>query len=674
MTRAGARAVRARAPLAHVKAPISSPVARGYPRPAEKCYWARVSDLGALFDRPSLTLALAMTVGVLVQGLSRHLRVPGVVLLLAVGVLLGPDLVNVIRPRVLGSALPAIVGFAVAVILFEGGLNLEIRKLRWQKRPIRRLVLRGAVTTAVGASFACWALLGWDLRLCALFGTLVIVTGPTVITPLIRRIRLKQSLATILEAEGVFIDAIGATIAVVALQVAIAPSGEALGAAGLGIASRLGAGAVTGALGGLLLELLLRRPHVVPRGLENILALTMAMLLFQLSEALVSESGIAAAIAAGMVLGNGRSHALREIAEFKEQLTVLLIATLFVLLAADTRTADVLALGSGGLWTVAALMFVVRPLTVFVSTAGSDLPLRDKLFLSWLAPRGIVAAAVASLFASELGRAGIPGGVELRALVFLVIAATVTVQGLSCGLVAQLLGVRRASNSGYLILGANPLARHLARHLVDAGEEVTLIDINADECRAAEGDGFLAVVGDALDAGTLARVRPDARAACVGLTSNERVNLEFARKLADEFRGPAIWVAIDDDAVGVTHDVVRAESARTLFGGVRDLQGWFARWRQGVVETEWFVRAGEADQAVADMRRVDVMPTLIRRGKRIELVDSSTRVTSGDHVEFAIDAGARAEALAWLAAGGWIPVDAAATAEPPRSPGARPVA
>lgn len=611
-------------------------------------------DLQGLFDRPSLTFALAMTTGVLAQALSRHVRIPGVVLLLAVGVALGPDFADVIRPHALGRALPAIVGFAVAVILFEGGLNLEIRKLRWQQRPIRRLILRGALITALGGTLATWALLGWDLRLCALFGTLVIVTGPTVITPLVRQIGLKQSLATILEAEGVFIDAVGATIAVVALQVVIAPSGEAVGAAALGVVTRLGGGIVIGAVGGVLLELLLRRPHVVPRGLENILALAMAMLLFQLSEALVPESGIAAAIAAGLVLGNGRSHALREIAEFKEQLTVLLIATLFVLLAADTRVADVLALGWGGLWTVLALMFVVRPLTVFVATMGSDLQLRDKLFLSWLAPRGIVAAAVASLFATELGRVGIAGGVELRALVFLVIAVTVTVQGLSGGLVARLLGVRRGPNSGYLLLGASPLACHLARHLVDAGEEVMLIDSNEDECRAAEAAGFLVLVGDALDTATLTRACPETRYACIGLTSNERINLEFARKISDEFRGPAVYVAIDDDAVGVTPDFVEAQKARVLFGGVRDLHGWFARWRQDACVTEWFVRAAPTGEGlITATRRDDVMPVLVRRGKRLELIDSSTRVTVGDRVAFAFDSDRRQTVHAWLAAEGW---------------------
>jgi len=617
-----------------------------------------VLDVQAMLDDPTLTFAMAMAVGVVAQGLARHMSVPGVVVLLAVGVVLGPDVADVIRPHTLGSALSAVVGFAVAVILFEGGLSLEIRALRGQAKTIRRLVLGGSVLTACGATLVCRAILGWDWRLSALFGTLVIVTGPTVITPLVRRIRLKPHIGTILEAEGIFIDAIGATIAVVALQVAIAPSGEALGAAVVGILTRLGVGALVGGLGGAILALLLIRRNVVPRGLENILALSTAMMLYELSDGLMPESGITAAIAAGMVLGNGRSHALPEIVAFKEQLTVLLIATLFVLLAADIRVADVLALGLPGVYTVVALMLVVRPITVFACTTGANLGMREKLFLAWLAPRGIVAAAVSSLFAMELVHAGIDGGVELRALVFLVIAVTVTVQGLSGGLVARLLGVRRAKNSGHIMLGANALARHLATRLGVGGEEVILVDSNADECRAAEAAGFYVVRGDGLDSATLGRLHPEFRVACVAVTANEGVNLEFARKVAEEAPGLPTYVAIDADTFGVTVAAVRAQGARVLFGGARQLQDWFARWRRDGMVT---VRCTPNDtiassEALASMPRDEILPLMLERAGARALIDPATQVEPGDVVEFAVDGERRERSLEWLAEAGWTPV------------------
>jgi len=617
-----------------------------------------VLNVLAMLDEPTLTFAMAMAVGVVAQGLARHMFVPGVVVLLAVGVLLGPDVADVIRPHTLGSALSAVVGFAVAVILFEGGLSLEIRALRGQAKTIRRLVLGGGILTACGATLACRGILGWDWRLSALFGTLVIVTGPTVITPLVRRIRLKPHIGTILEAEGIFIDAIGATIAVVALQVAIAPSGEAIGAGVIGILTRLGVGVLVGGLGGAILALLLMRRDVVPRGLENILALSTAMMLYEISDGLMPESGITAAIAAGMVLGNGRSHALPEIVAFKEQLTVLLIATLFVLLAADIRVADVLALGMPGVYTVVALMFVVRPITVFACTTGANLGLREKLFLAWLAPRGIVAAAVSSLFAMELAHAGIAGGVELRALVFLVIAVTVTVQGLSGGQVARLLGVRRAKNSGHIILGANALARHLATRLGVGGEEVILVDSNADECRAAETAGFHVVRGDGLDSATLGRLHPEFRVACVAVTANEAVNLEFARKVAEEAPDLPTYVAIDADTFGVTIAAVRAQGARVLFGGARQLQDWFARWRRGGVVTVWCTRsdATASSEALASVPRAEILPLMLERAGACALIDPAAQVEPGDVVEFAVDGERRERALAWLAEAGWTPV------------------
>jgi len=617
-----------------------------------------VLNVLAMLDEPTLTFAMAMAVGVVAQGLARHMFVPGVVVLLAVGVLLGPDVANVIRPHTLGSALSAVVGFAVAVILFEGGLSLEIRALRGQAKTIRRLVLGGGILTACGATLACRGILGWDWRLSALFGTLVIVTGPTVITPLVRRIRLKPHIGTILEAEGIFIDAIGATIAVVALQVAIAPSGEAIGAGVIGILTRLGVGVLVGGLGGAILALLLMRRDVVPRGLENILALSTAMMLYEISDGLMPESGITAAIAAGMVLGNGRSHALPEIVAFKEQLTVLLIATLFVLLAADIRVADVLALGMPGVYTVVALMFVVRPITVFACTTGANLGLREKLFLAWLAPRGIVAAAVSSLFAMELAHAGIAGGVELRALVFLVIAVTVTVQGLSGGQVARLLGVRRAKNSGHIILGANALARHLATRLGVGGEEVILVDSNADECRAAETAGFHVVRGDGLDSATLGRLHPEFRVACVAVTANEAVNLEFARKVAEEAPDLPTYVAIDADTFGATIAAVRAQGARVLFGGARQLQDWFARWRRGGVVTVWCTRsdATASSEALASVPRAEILPLMLERAGACALIDPAAQVEPGDVVEFAVDGERRERALAWLAEAGWTPV------------------
>ena len=611
-----------------------------------------------LMGSAPLTLALAMLVGIAAQAIARHLRLPGIVLVLAAGVLVGPDGLDLVRPDAMGKGLNAFVGFAVALILFEGGLHLQLRRLRHQAVPIRRLVTLGALVTAVGGSLAARLWMDWDWPLAILFGTLVIVTGPTVITPLVRRLRLNSNLATILEAEGVFIDAVGATIAVVALEVALVPTGASLAVAVPDVLLRLGTGAAVGVAGGALLALLLHRRDVVPDGLENTLALAVAVTVFQISNALVHESGITAAIAAGMVVSHTSSHAKTKLLEFKEQLTVLLVATLFVLLAADVRLDRVQALGWPGVLTVATLMFVVRPLGVLASTRGTGLTGREKSFLSWLAPRGIVAAAVASLFALRLDEAGIDGGVELRALVFLVIAVTVVVQGLSGGLVAQILGVRRPSRLGYLILGAGPVARLVGGALREGGQPVLLVDSNPDACEAAEGAGFEVLNENGLEEGILLAAQADARIGCLALTSNENVNFLFARRVHDRFRSPALMVALETQASGVTTEMVRAMGAGVLFGNERQLGTWGQWISDGVIDVERWIANAPAEGALLTFEGAPtaaVLPLALHRDGRPAPVSDQTRFRSQDLVEVAVAQDRRGEAYDWLRASGFVP-------------------
>jgi NhaP-type Na+/H+ or K+/H+ antiporter len=393
---------------------------------------------------PALTFAIALAAGMTAQVVARHLRIPGIVLLLLVGVLLGPDVANIIRPARLGEGLRHIVGAAVAVILFEGGMNLDIVRLTREALTIRRLVTVGAAITAIGGALAARYVMGWEWRVAIPFGTLVIVTGPTVITPLLRRIRVNRKVHTILQAEGVLIDPIGAIVAVVALEVVLA---QELGIAArglLGIPSRLVLGAAVGAAGGFIMAKLLASERLIPEGLESVFTLALLLALYAGCEAILSESGIMAAPIAGIVVGNMPSRPSRELKDFKEQLTVLLVGLLFVLLPADVRLAEVTGLGWRGVLTAVLLMVAVRPLDVAVSTAGSDLTIRERLFIAWLGPRGIVAAAVASLFATELTQQGIEEGLELRALVFLTIALTVMLQGMGGARVAAALRVRRS--------------------------------------------------------------------------------------------------------------------------------------------------------------------------------------------------------------------------------------
>jgi NhaP-type Na+/H+ or K+/H+ antiporter len=623
---------------------------------------------GSVFDNPSLTIALALAAGMLAQSLARHLRMPGIVLLLAAGVLLGPDLLGAVRPDVLGTTLQSLVGFAVAVILFEGGMNLNLGRLRREAHSIRRLVTLGAAVTTVGGALAARYVLGWSWAISILFGTLVIVTGPTVITPLLRRIRVQPKVATVLEAEGVLGDAVGAITAVVALEVVLELTSHAPGMSvalgAWGLVARLGTGVLLGVVGGAIIAGLLRFRHVVPEGLENVFTLSLALVLFQTSDALYHESGIAAVTVAGMVVGNVRTRALDELREFKEQLTVLLIGMLFVLLAADIRIAEVRALGWPGVVTVAVLMFLVRPANVLASTWGSDLAGRERAFLCWLAPRGIVAAAVSSLFAQSLDGAGIPGGSDLRALVFLVIAVTVTLQGLSGGLVARALRVSRGGNRGFLILGAGDLGRAIARALIDGAEDVVLLDTSHTACRAAEDEGLRVLHGSGLDERVLLRAGADGRAGALAVTPNEEVNLLFARNVMDEYRVPRAWIALRKGHVSVTAAMVEEAGAHVLFGAPRSVDFWTLRLERGTarIETWVYVRPDASLETspagLARASELEVLPIAVRRRDRVRLVDDRTDFRTGDRLIAAVFQERRDQAESWFREHGWEPAEA----------------
>jgi NhaP-type Na+/H+ or K+/H+ antiporter len=614
-----------------------------------------------------LTVALALAAGVVAQTIARHLSIPGIVLLLGTGVLLGPEFAGLVQPASLGSALQTLIGFAIAVILFEGGLNLDVRRLRREGKVIRRLVTLGAVVTAAGATLAAWLLMGWDWRRALLFGVLVIVTGPTVVTPLVRRIGLAPNLRTVLEAEGVFIDAVGALVAVVTLEIVVGPGGHAVLAGAASLALRLGFGLAAGLVGGAVIALLLRIGVAVPEGLENVLTLSLVVALFQGSDAVLPESGILAVIVAGVVVGNVRTQAQRSLLEFKEQLTVMLVGMLFVLLAADVRLYQVYDLGLPGLLTVGALMLLVRPATVLASTAGTSLSWREKAFLSWLAPRGIVAAAVASLFEQSMTAAGLRGGREVRALVFLVIAATVVVQGLSGGLVASLLGLRRRRDAGWVILGGHGLARMLGAALRDAGEEVLFVDSDPGAVRAAEEAGFRAVFGRQLEQRTLLRTEPERRRGYVAVTAHEGVNLLAARRLREELRVGRVLVALDRTRGEVKVEHAREAGCRILFGAERDLSPWIslceaggaelARWQAGELP------AGRERRPVAAAPSGQLLPLVAVRGEDVGPVDESFAVRPGDEVAWLLARGRMAEARAWLVEDGWRPVAGAQEAD-----------
>jgi NhaP-type Na+/H+ or K+/H+ antiporter len=627
---------------------------------------------------PSFTFAVALAAGVAAQLVARHLQLPSIVLLLAAGVALGPEGAGFVQPDTLGHGLFPLVSLAVAVILFEGALSLDLERLRAAARPVRLLVTLGAVVTTLGGAAAAHFAMGWPPNLALLYGTLVIVTGPTVIRPLLRYVPLRPRLATVLEAEALLIDPVGAIVAAVCLQVVVAPSLDTFATGALGLVARLGFGAGMGLAFGWALAALLRHPQAAPEGMENLVALGGALLTFAVCEQVLSESGILAVVVAGVVVGNRATNVRDSLGEFQEHLTVGLLGILFVLLAADVRIADVVGLGLPGLLTVALLALLVRPLGVWLSTLGSDLELREKLFLSSVAPRGVVAAAVASLTSAVLAELQIEGAQQIRALVFLTIALTVVVQGGTAPLLARALAVRAPGRKNVVVLGAEELGLALGDVLAETAESVVFADSNPVHCRSAEERGFRVVFGNALDEPVLARMRLERAFAAVALTRNDQVNGHFAREARERFDVPGTYVAVDRKEAAVTGRIAEHAGLRLLFDGPKDIERWNVRFRHAAAAVRRFrfgvppAPAADAEPAAREVERqqserVDPFVVLaIRRGSAPWTpMSHDFRPTAGDVAAVAVFAIEEALAAKELRALGWEPAPASTPAATP---------
>jgi NhaP-type Na+/H+ or K+/H+ antiporter len=623
-----------------------------------------------LHGEAPLTFALALGVGVLCQVAASHLRTPSIVLLLAAGVVLGPDIANWIDPDALGEGLHAVVQVAVAIILFEGSLNLDLARLRREATAIRRLVLLGAAVTTLGAGLAAYLALGWSATQSLLFGTLVIVTGPTVIRPLLRSVPLRSRLATVLEAEGLLIDPVGAIVAAVAVQIVVSPGLDSVASSGAGLVFRLGSGVLCGLGAGFALAWLLRARRLVPRDARHLVALAGALLTFELSNALFTESGILAVVVAGVVVGNSERAMARELGEFQEHLTVGLIGVLFVLLAAEVRVDQVTALGRGGALTVAALMVVVRPLGVWLCTVGTELSWPEKTFLSWVAPRGVVAAAVASITADALALHGRAGGAELRALVFLTIAVTVAVQGGTAGLVARMLGVGAKGRDIAVILGAGELGLALGEVLRETCERVLFADSNPTSCRNAEERGFPVVYGDVFEPATQSRLRLKQAWAAIALTGNPIVNGHFSEEAKEAFQVPEVYAAMGRTSIAASERHAAKYGGRILFERPTDVQRWDIRIRHGHTETLRGVFAppeGERAPGAAAAENDDPYLVLaVRHEGRWEPMSSAVVPVAGQEAVLVVHTPEREVALARLAAVGWR-IETEATRAPGRS-------
>ncbi|RMF72818.1 MAG: hypothetical protein D6744_16390 [Planctomycetota bacterium] len=466
-----------------------------------------------------------VVLGVCAQWAAWRLSLPSILLLLITGMLIGPVTGFLDPGDLLGDLLFPVVSIAVALILYEGGLTLNLRELREVGGVVRNIISIGALVTWASASGAAMLLFDMPVEMALLLGAILVVTGPTVIGPLLRHIRPTGPVGAILKWEGIVIDPIGASLAVLVFEAIAGEHGGHAGAIALAVGKTIVFGGGSGLLAGMLLALVIAR-HWAPEFLENAVSLMLVVAAFVAANAVQEESGLLAVTVMGVYLANQKHADVRHIVEFKENLRVLLISALFILLSARLKIADVTAIGASGAAFAAILIFVGRPLSVFGATIGSKLATRERLFLAWMAPRGIVAAAVSSLFALRLEDTSYAEPARLLApLTFVTIIVTVAVYGLTSPWLARRLGVAEPNPQGVLIVGAHDWARAIAKLLYERGVRVLLVDTNWDNIAAARMEGLPTYAGSILSEHAIDELELGGIGRVLALTPNDWVNV-----------------------------------------------------------------------------------------------------------------------------------------------------
>lgn len=438
----------------------------------------------------ALLLSLVIFTGIFCQWLAWRVKLPAILFLLCTGILAGPVLGWLDSDALFGDLLFPFISLSVAIILFEGSLTLQFHQIAGLRKVIRNMVSVGAVITWLITSATTHYALEFSWELSFLFGAITVVTGPTVIVPLLRTVRPSAPVANILRWEGIVIDPIGAIMAVLVYEFILLGAGSnAMSHTFLAFGKMIAIGLTLGSGSAYLYATLLRR-HWLPEFLHNVSTLAMVIMVFTLSNTLHDESGLLTVTIMGMWLANSKDVPINEILNFKESLSVLLISVLFIVLAARLDFHMFVQLGWPALFVFLSIQFLSRPLSVVISSFGSTLSWPERHLLAWIAPRGIVAAAISALFAIRLEESGYTEASLLVPLTFMVIIGTVGLQSTTAGFIARWLGVAEPDPKGFLIIGANRVARAIAQALKEHEFRVILIDTSWEKISMARMEGL----------------------------------------------------------------------------------------------------------------------------------------------------------------------------------------
>ena len=497
-----------------------------------------------------IEIASIVILGIAAQWLAWRFKIPAILPLILIGLFVGPVSTLFsesgkawLQPIYAngsglfpGDNLFYFVSLAIGIILFEGGLTLKRDEIKKVGSVIGRLISIGAAVTLFGGALAAHYLFGLNWRIAFLFAALIIVTGPTVITPILRNIPLKKDVSAILKWEGILIDPIGALVAVLMFEF-INVEGD-LGftkQALLEFAKIVVVGFSFGISGGYALYIVVKK-QLIPHYLINVVALSAVLLIFVESDIFAHESGLLSVVVMGMFLGNSKLPGLKEILYFKESLSVLLISILFILLAAHVRLEDLmLVFNLKTVYLIAVLIFLIRPFGVFLSAIKAPLKFNEKLFISWVGPRGIVAAGIASLFGSKLAAKGIPQAEYITPLVFAVVLSTVLLNATTARFFARLVGVFLSQSDGIMIVGASKVARIIGKYLQKNKRQVVLVDSNEANVRTTQALGIEALQANIFSDDLRDNIELNNVGYLIAMTGSDSVNKQVLQVLGDQF-------------------------------------------------------------------------------------------------------------------------------------------